>query len=451
MRGRAKLTVLLLALTAAIALVLGLWLLIRSLWWTPASPTPLIDIDPYVRSQAGEDIGLALLYAQFWETHGASSDETDAARRWLNRGAPGELPPTGAVKKYAGIRSELEELLRMGIPQRARFNDDVVLTTIIEYAPTAGGVAALCLAYAADAWRTGKRDEAIELFRVPLIFADVLSYRPTMLQASCAAAIRLYVARAIELTVLSGAEPSPEECDRIIALLLPERNKGAEALPESARAMYAMWWNSIRHLERDAVLARELCSDISGEPCPPPATSRRQWCAAIRHHLFAHFVADPEVMRQAINKWYGLTFEAIATASTPGELIRQLRQIDAKASQSSLASYLVDFNTDVAINLFDVDARIEATVAAVVWLRYRKLHGGEPPSLEAAARDAGVEPPPVDIYTGQPLRVVRQGRAVLFYSLGWDGQDNGARQRPPGRRRPAKQMIQWDVVVRLTP
>ena len=89
-------------------------------------------------------------------------------------------------------------------------------------------------------------------------------------------------------------------------------------------------------------------------------------------------------------------------------------------------------------------ARIRVGTGLIAVRRWQLSHrGGLPPSMEAAANEAGLRAVPVDPYNGRPIRFAIVDGQPTAYSVGQDLRDDG------GRIDNARTPDSGDVVLRL--
>ena len=74
-------------------------------------------------------------------------------------------------------------------------------------------------------------------------------------------------------------------------------------------------------------------------------------------------------------------------------------------------------------------AMIRAAEGLIVVRRWQLRHGRDdaPPSLDAAAKEAGLPSLPVDPYDGRPIRLADVNGQPTVYAIGPDGKDDGGR------------------------
>ena len=79
-------------------------------------------------------------------------------------------------------------------------------------------------------------------------------------------------------------------------------------------------------------------------------------------------------------------------------------------------------------SLASAKARCRTAQALLAVRRWQLSHDGDlPPSIEAAAKDAGLRSVPIDPFDGRPIRFTIFDGQPTVYSVGQDGRDDGGR------------------------
>ena len=120
------------------------------------------------------------------------------------------------------------------------------------------------------------------------------------------------------------------------------------------------------------------------------------------------------------------------------------RDLDAMDLHARVTRGMLPAFTAFAQSMASSSARIRVAEGLAAVRRWQLGHAGEwPPSLESAAKEAGLPSVPVDPYDGRPIRfAVVQGQPTV-YAIGQDGRDDG------GRIDNARTPDSGDVLLRL--
>jgi hypothetical protein len=82
---------------------------------------------------------------------------------------------------------------------------------------------------------------------------------------------------------------------------------------------------------------------------------------------------------------------------------------------------------NVANSCLRCEATRRGTQCLVALRRWQLEHREQPPDIEALVKTAGMKSVPLDPYCDRPLRLATGPDAPVIYSVGADGQDDGAR------------------------
>ena len=278
-------------------------------------------------------------------------------------------------------------------------------------------------------------------------------------------AIDVFTVKSLVVPVLSAPALTIEHCDRLLALLLEHEAQSVNAYAEGLRADYlshrATWHEFIsdqgRLREHWARMGKpigassSIVAAIADNYAPPPEFRCPPPDASIDRKLGA--------MASWLKSLKGIKdLDAIIARTTPEELSRQVEKLNEHyrallgtanapyrerirvSTQRSKSLDTLDVHTRVTNGLLSdyaaftralsrSRAMIRAAEGLIVVRRWQLRHGRDdaPPSLDAAAKEAGLPSLPVDPYDGRPIRLADVNGQPTVYAIGPDGKDDGGR------------------------
>jgi RNA polymerase sigma factor (sigma-70 family) len=330
----------------------------------------------------------------------------------------------------------------------------------------------------------GEIDAALrDLARLLRLSRDLLP-RGVPIVAMVHSAIDSFAVKTVVMPMLTTPGLTTEHCDRLLALLIEHDERSVDAYSEGLRAEYLSTRATWHDLIADQAGLREHWARMGGKPIDPSSSIVAEIAEPVVYSALAKNAPGP-APRPAAGKPFDALVKQITSLrntpnldariarTTPEELSRQVDKLNElyrgllgvadspyperirKTSWQPASLDAVDIHTRVTRGILSAftafttvlvqsKAMIRAAEGLVLIRRWQLRHGGElPPSLEAAAKEAGRPSVPLDPYDGRPIRfAVVDGRPTV-YALGQDGRDDG------GRVDNARMPDSGDVLLRL--
>jgi RNA polymerase sigma factor (sigma-70 family) len=359
------------------------------------------------------------------------------------------------------------------------FQTGVGIVAHLPHAQVAGQVARIVAVKAGREVDRGEFDAALRDLKRLLRLSRDLRPRGEMICQIVSAAIDKNAFKGVVLPILSTPGVTTSHCDRMLALLTEHEAQSIDAYPEGLRAAYLSNRATLYELIHEQKKVRQefdslgtkagpsivaeiaepvLYAALAGNfPIPRPSISEKMQAIASQllsvknvKNLDALMAATtPEQLAgqvENLNQVYRGYFQAAHT--TYADKIRNVSAqpvfpdpIDVRTRVTrgllpETAAFVQALTTDVALT--------RITQGPVAVRRWQVRHGGEmPPSLAAAAQEAGMPTVPLDPYDGQPIRFSVLDGQPTVYALGQDGRDGGGTNDSTGSSRPG------DVLLRL--
>ncbi len=268
-------------------------------------------------------------------------------------------------------------------------------------------------------------------------------------------------------------------CDRMLALLLEHESRTIDAYTEGLRAEYLGSRATLHDMVYEQQRLRRQCESIGspagpsvvaalaepvlisawrpGVPMPRPGVGQQLQALADRMRSLRNIPdldariarTTPDELARQVDKLNEVYRGMLGAAhATDLERIRKSnerpRSLDAVDLPTRVTRGLLPAFTAFTQRLASSKARLRIAEGQVAVRRWQLGHDGElPPSLDAAAKDAGLLSVPLDPYDGRPIRfAVVDGRPTV-YAIGQDGRDDG------GRIDNARSPDSGDVLLRL--
>jgi RNA polymerase sigma factor (sigma-70 family) len=326
----------------------------------------------------------------------------------------------------------------------------------------------------------GELDAAIrDLARLLRLARDLLP-RGVMITAIVSSSAERGTIEHVVLPMLTAKGLTALHCDRMLALLREHEARSVDAYSEGLRAEYVSnratlhdlifeqgrlrkEWESFGNQVGPSIVAEiaepVLMSALAGNaPLPKPTPGQRI-----------------KTLNQRLKSLRNVQdLDALMARTTPDELARQVTKLNElyrgllslsdatflekirKSTERPPSLDGVDLQTRVtrgvssaafkayAQSLGTAKARIRIAQALLAVRRWQLAHGTDmPPSMEAAAKEAGLRSIPIDPFDGRPIRfTIFEGQPTV-YAVGQDGRDDG------GRIDNARTPDNGDVLLRL--
>jgi RNA polymerase sigma factor (sigma-70 family) len=364
---------------------------------------------------------------------------------------------------------------------RCVFETGIGATARIPHTVAAGHVARVGRLKVCRELDRGEIEAAIRDLARLLRLARDLRPRGVMITDIASASLERTAVGEVIMPILAAPRLTVAHCDRILALLVEHETRSIDAYSEGLRAEYL----SERATLHDLVFEQErLRKEWASFGNPPGASIVAEVAEPVVHAVATRPLPRlgrapglPGLKALAERMIVPLRdipdLDARIARMTPDELSKQVEMLNelyrgwlsvadapylerirkSFAWQQSLVA--ADLHTRLTRGLMPATTAFVRTVARSISLcraaeglllvrRWQLRHGGDlPPSLEAAAREAGRPSVPVDPYDGRPIRfAVVDGQATV-YAVGQDGRDDG------GRIDNARTPDSGDVLLRL--
>ncbi|WP_148595941.1 hypothetical protein [Aquisphaera giovannonii] len=357
------------------------------------------------------------------------------------------------------------------------FDSGLDITAQIPHATAARQVARIAALRARRQLEQGSLIHASrELSRVLRLARDLVPRGPLVTDLASIGVERTAVDE-IAMPLLADRNLTVSHCDRLLGILVEHDAKSIDRYAEGLRAEYVFSRGTLRALVQDQDRLRRDWKALGGDPGPsiaaaiaePQLISVLAGGGAAPKALAADGPgARPASLRAAAD------LDAAMARMPPEELARQeallgaffrdrlslaempyaerMRRLDsmppvfvADDVYTRVTKGLTSgaFGAAIASMAFH-QARLRDAIGLVAVRRWQLRHDGQsPPSLDAAAKDAGLVSVPVDPYSGGPVRLaIIAGRPVV-YCVGGDGQDGGGRAEAKVHQR------EGDVILRM--
>ena len=278
-------------------------------------------------------------------------------------------------------------------------------------------------------------------------------------------AMDVFTVKSMIMPVLTAPGLTTAHCDRLLALLLEHEAQSVDAYSEGLRADYlsyrATWHELIfdqgRLREQQARIGKPVgasssivaaIADNDAPPeefrCPPPGASvarklgaMSEWMKSLKSFkqldaLIAR--TTPEDLSGQVAKLNELYRGLLGAAGAPYlERMRKSKEwpksLDTLDLHTRVTKGLLSDYTHFTKALSRSKATIRVAEGLIVVRRWQLRHGRDdsPPSLDAAAKEAGLRSLPVDPYDGRPIRLSDVKGQPTVYAVGPDVRDDGGR------------------------
>ena len=237
------------------------------------------------------------------------------------------------------------------------------------------------------------------------------------------------VALEILETTLAGGSASEEQLALMQCEL--ERAAGAPGMVNGLRGSRA----SINHLLEAAqageISKEDLRTRLSIFPAGGPAKAYERLVESIRFALF--YGNLPNARARALRELN----ELIKIGQLPDRERLQALADHRVQTPKRMKSFSAWTNSYLGIQFFstyledelNIEAALSCAIVAVAAERFRLANQRWPQSTEELT-PRYLKSAPVDLYSGQPLRFVHKGSALIIYSIGTNQQDDGGKMSP---------------------
>jgi hypothetical protein len=360
------------------------------------------------------------------------------------------------------------------------FQTAIGVTAQVPHAQAARNVARVAALKIRRELDRGEFDAALrDLARLLRLSRDLLP-RGYMITALVSVAIDISVARDGILPALATASLTVTQCDQLLALLAEHEARAIDSFQEGLRAEYVSncatlhdlvfeqqrvraEWNRFGHTAGVSIVAEvvepTLYFKLAANAPMPQAAAGQQPAGSADQTSSLKTLTDldalvarttPEELARQVQKlnelYRGLLNAANASYS---EKIRRLEQRPLALTTPDIPTRVTRGIADSAFGAFAqaITRRkgiMRVSQGLVAVRRWQLRHGGaQPPSLEAAIRDAGMPMVPVDPYDDRPIRFVVVAGRPTVYCIGYDGKDDGGKVESIGAPNPG------DILQRL--
>ena len=340
---------------------------------------------------------------------------------------------------------------------RCQFASAIGTTAKVPHAQVARQVAPVARLKVSRELERGEIDSALrDLARLLRLSRDLLP-RGVMITGMVSSSIDRAAVEYVILPVLEAKGLTVEHCDRVLALLREHEAGAIDAYSEGLRAEYLSDRATLHDLVFDqARIRKEWERDgnragpsIVAEIADPLSVSRLAQ-NAVAPRLPSREVEtferipdlDARVRAPRPLSWRGQVarldelFRGLLSVANANHLerIRKAAErprwlveewdVHTLVTRAVASSAFHAFAQSLAM----AKARTRVAQGLVAVRRWQLRHNGEsPPSLQAAAKEAGLPAVPVDPYDGQPVRFTIVAGQPTVYAIGYDGRDDGGR------------------------
>ncbi len=393
-------------------------------------------------------------------------------------------PRTVPVASIDAVVSEFDTGFRKldFAQQRLRcvFQSNVGIMARIPHVQIAGIVARVARLKVHRELERGELDAVLrDLARLLRLSRDLLP-RGVMTAGMVAASIDRAAIESVIVPMLKAPGLTVAHCDKLLALLREHESQSPTAYSEGLKAE---WISSCATLHDFIFEQNRLRKDFAslGNPAGPSIVA-----AIAEPDGFAVLAPKPAMPKAAGGAKNGPPaqrivplqstddLDAIMAWTTPEELAAQLNKINElyagllgatnasfperikKSEERPRSLDATDIHTRVTRGLVSSafkaftqvlareKARSHAAQGLIAVRRWQLAHNGAvPPSLEAAAKEAGLPAVPVDPYDSRTIRFAVVNGEPTLYSIGQDGRDDG------GKTDNARTPDSGDVLLRL--
>ncbi len=313
----------------------------------------------------------------------------------------------------------------------------------------------------------GEIDAALrDLARLLRVSRDLLP-RGHAITGLVSSAIDGVAVKTVFMPLLTTPGLTIAHCDRLLALLIEHDERSVDAYSEGLRTEYLSSRTTWHDLIVDQAGLREHWARI-GTPISPSSSIVAEIAEPVLYSALSKNAPPPmpqpgigekldALARQITSLKNTPNLDARIARTTPEELSRQVeklnevyrgmivaadapylerirksaarpRSLDAADIHTRVTRGVLSAYTAFATVLARSKATIRVAEGLVLVRRWQLRHGGAlPPSLDAAAREAGRPSVPIDPDDGRPIRfAVVDGRPTV-YAIGQDGRDDGGR------------------------
>jgi hypothetical protein len=345
---------------------------------------------------------------------------------------------------YAEGFRKLAEAQRRG---SCVFETGLDVTARLPHAQTARTVARIAVLRVRRSLENGDLDRAIADCDAMLRFARDLQPRGFIIQQLCGVGVIQEVTNQMIAPVLSAPGLKVEHCDRLLSMLRRHEEYSLAIDVEGYKAEYVMTRMTLHALIHDqAKLAKAY--DV-----PPGGSVVKAVAEPVVTAVLSSGNAADSAVRETPPPW-PVDADAIVAQSTPAELSAAVDKLNAfyrvatGSRNKPIAERLGALPEPVRVMPGDdpltralrgltpatgaftfavgrLNTMLHASECHVILRRWALVHGGLPPDLVSAARDAGLTAVPTDPFDGKALRLAVPGAVPVIYSVGADGADDG--------------------------
>jgi RNA polymerase sigma factor (sigma-70 family) len=387
---------------------------------------------------------------------------------------PGSVPAATIDAVIAEFDTGFRKLDWAQQRPRCMFESGVGVMTRLPHVQAVGHVARVAELKFRRELDRGEFDAALrDLARVLRLSRDLLPRGAMIAGMVSASADRNAVERML-VPMLTANGLTVEHCDRILALLIEHDAGSIDAYAEGLRAGYLSNRATLHDLvfEQDRlrkeleglgnVVERSIVWHVvepvlysglaAGAGIPAPASGKQSEspfknAPSLDARIARTTPAELATQVEKLNELYRGLLGAVRASGL--ERIRKSSERPRSLDDQDLHTLVVRSLSDSAFSSFTqalakAKARMRIAQGLVTVRRWQLVHNGQvPPSLEAAAKEAGLAAVPVDPFDAHPIRFAVVGGQPTVYSIGQDGRDDG------GKVDNARTPEQGDVLLRL--
>jgi hypothetical protein len=241
---------------------------------------------------------------------------------------------------------------------------------------------------------------------------------PLLISGVAAASAEKIAAKSLE-DVLSLTSPTAADLAQVTMPDRPHRRALRSGLAGEEAVSLASF-EAFAYPVGDGAVLRELSPDLG---------RTRTWALMSPYYRLYLLSDDLVAYRRMMGDLQRIANQPYADSRQGLDALRKF----SAANHGGLVARLLVPNIDKCVErAWEADARRSLARTALALAMVKAKTGSYPDKLDAVA--AYVLPrPPLDPYTGRPIRIKRDGTGVLIYSVGPDLKDDGGRPIEPGK------------------
>ncbi|MGD0384162.1 MAG: hypothetical protein ABSA77_11615, partial [Thermoguttaceae bacterium] len=323
----------------------------------------------------------------------------------------GSIPITEIERVLKDARPTLDKIDQAQQKKRCVFVTGIRFDSRLEHIQAARQIARLEILQIYHACSKDDFAEAEQAIKRTLRLSRDLRPRGLFVNQLVSYAVEGIILDAITNYTLTQRSLTPEQCDRLLALLADRDRLIKAALSEGLKMEYIAIRNTFNDVQTGR-LKRDLFKSLGSIQLTEEQFKQINWRKEISalNRTFAKMfaIADKPYDKSALDDFNN----------------KELPKL--KAEKNVLTPLLLPAMSAVFTAQSRMQARVAGTQCLIVVCRYILAHDKLPTDLAAAITEAGLKEIPLDPFDGKPMRYkVIDGKPVV-YSVGPDQKDDGA-------------------------